>query len=423
MPTSSNASPVRRASARRSRLVARLSGLWALGAFLFPVVAEASDGPYYGGGFFLGCTFGEHTNFEGGVEGFANWRLDDVPEGGEGARHVAGGLLQLAWRPDAPRITLAGVGGMALSGGIVGFSQEHGGTYRFGVAPGFGIHMGVTADLAVAYSSLRHQFLLDDTWIGGGLRLPPFYGSLGVTKEEDEVQVGRPLRTDEGVLHCKQADDRKPGGERELAALHWQRAAQHECESVPAFLRLAEELLFHDAPDELVERALDAAEDEICHAVLSGLLAQALSPEARLPSMPLPEPRRLVRGESGLRQLATESLVDGLIGEGMAAERARLGSLQAKVPSFARAQRRIALDESRHAALGGAIARWAALAGGDTVRDALTDLRRREPSGGCDDSSQTDLHRYGLVGAQDANRIAERTTDSLPTQVERLLEG
>jgi hypothetical protein len=218
-------------------------------------------------------------------------------------------------------------------------------------------------------------------------------------------------------------DDRKPRDERELAALHWERAAQHECESVPAFLRLAEELLFHDAPDELVERALDAVEDEIRHALLSGLLAHALSPEAHLPRMPIPEPRRLARGESGLRQLATESLLDGLIGEGMAAERARLGSVQAKEPTFARAQRRIALDESRHADLGGDIARWAARIGGDTVRDALTDLRRREPSGECDDSSQTDLHRYGLVGARDANRIAERTTDSLPAQVERVLEG
>ncbi len=414
---------MRRASARRSRLVARLSGLWALGAFLFPCAAEASDGPYYGGGFFLGCTFGEHTNFEGGVEGFANWRLDDVPDGGEGARHVAGGLVQLAWRPDAPRITLAGVGGMALSGGIVGFSQELGGTYRFGVAPGFGIHMGITANLAVAYSGVRHQFLLDDTWIGGGLRLPPFYGSLGVTEEEDDVQAGRPLRTDNGVLHWMQTDDRPRRDERDLAALHWERAAQHECESVPAFLRLAEELLFHDAPDDLVERALAAAEDEIRHAVLSGLLAHALSPEARLPTMPLPEPRRLVRGESGLRQLATESLIDGLLGEGMAAERARLGSVQAKQPAFARAQRHIALDESRHAELGGDIARWATLVGGDTVRDALTDLRRREPSGERHDSSQTDLRRYGLVGAQSANRIAERMTQALPAQVERLLAG
>jgi hypothetical protein len=418
---SASNTPQVRPPVHRARLLARLSCLWALGSVLFPGTARASDEPSYGGGFFLGCTFGDQTNFEGGVEGYGTRRLDDVPEGGQGAHHVAGGLVQLAWRPGASRITAAGLAGTAMSGGVLGASGELGVTYRFGQLSGFGIHTGVTTDFAVLYGGLRHQFLLGDTWVGGGLRLPPFYGSLGVRERRQDSAVGRPLRTDEGVLHCDAGMQGKPRDERELAAQRWQDAAQHECESVPAFLRLAEELLFHDAPDELVARALDAAEDEIRHAALSAVLARALHPAALAPRMPLPTPRVYVPGERGLRQLATESVLDGLIGEGMAAERARLGAEKARDPRFASAQRRIHTDESRHAALGGDVARWAAQKGGDAVRDALADLRAVPPVHHDESVSSEEAHHYGLLRSADMESVAERMACTAPKHIETLI--
>ncbi len=347
-------------------------------------------------------------------------RLDDVPEGGKGARRVAGGLGQLAWRPGASRITAAGLAGTATSGGVLGASGELGLTYRFGQVPGFGIHTGVTADFAVLYAGLRHQFLLGDTWVGGGLRLPPFYGSLGVRERSEYTVDGRPLRTDEGVLHFDAGVSENARDERELAARRWQDAAQHECESIPAFMRLAEELLFHGAPDELVARALDAAEDEIRHAALSAVLARALNPAALAPRMPLPAPRVYLSGERGLRRLAVESVIDGLFGEGMAAERARLGAEQASDPRFARAQRRIHADESRHAALGGDIAHWAAHQGGDAVRDALADLRDFSPTHHDEKASTEEAHHYGLLRSADVERVAGRMMCAAPKHIATL---
>ncbi len=398
-----------------------MSCLWALGSVLFPGNAHASEELSYGGGFFLGCTFGDQTNFEGGVEGYGTRRLDDVPEGGKGARHVAGGLVQLAWRPGASRITAAGLTGTAMSGAVLGASGELGLTYRFGQLPGIGIHTGVTTDFAAVYGGLRHQFLLGDTWVGGGVRLPLFYGSLGVHSEQRYAVDGRPLRTDDGVLHCQQAAARMARDARGIAAERWQTAAQHECESIPAFLRLAEELLFHGAPAELVARALNAAEDEFRHAALSAVLARALDSAALPPRMLLPEPRVYVAGERGLQQLATESVLDGLIGEGMAAERARLGAEMARDPRFASAQRRIHADESRHAALGRDIAHWAAQQGGDAVRDALADLRAFSPVHHGEHVSTEEAHHYGLLRSADMQQVAERMTYAASQHIETLL--
>lgn len=134
----------------------------------------------------------------------------------------------------------------------------------------------------------------------------------------------------------------------------WLAAARAEHASVPAFARLSWQLWAHGAPPELIARAHEAALDEIRHAQVSFAMAEAhLQAPQHADALPLPEL------EAGTRlQLARESLVDGVWGEGRAAERLERRAAQAVSPQLRELLEQIARDERGHAELAADVVRW-----------------------------------------------------------------
>ncbi len=114
-------------------------------------------------------------------------------------------------------------------------------------------------------------------------------------------------------------------------------AAQLEAASVPAFEILAAELRAHDAPPELIARALASADDERRHARMMSSLARAHG------ATPGPV-RVVVREPRDLESIAGENAVEGLVREAYGARVA--------------IDRAIAVDEQRHADLAADVHAW-----------------------------------------------------------------
>jgi hypothetical protein len=114
-------------------------------------------------------------------------------------------------------------------------------------------------------------------------------------------------------------------------------AAQLEAASVPAFEILARELTAHDAPAELIERALASADDERRHAHIMTSRARAHG------ATPGPV-RVVVREPRELEAIARENAVEGLVREAYGARVAIDAA--------------IAADEERHAALAADVHAW-----------------------------------------------------------------
>jgi hypothetical protein len=131
----------------------------------------------------------------------------------------------------------------------------------------------------------------------------------------------------------------------------WLAAARAEHASVPAFRRLRNQLVAAGAPVALVERCDAAAVDEIRHARRCFALARAYSgvdwTAGALPCAPEPP--------VDLSSLAIESLVDGCIGEGIAADLARAGAQRATDPVIRETLMMFANDEAAHAELAWAV--------------------------------------------------------------------
>ena len=134
----------------------------------------------------------------------------------------------------------------------------------------------------------------------------------------------------------------------------WLAAARAEHASVPAFARLAWQLSAHGAPPELIARAHQAALDEIVHARRCFAVASAyLGEEQHAEALPLPE-----LGAGTLTRLAVESLVDGVLGAGRAAQRLELRAKAASDPVLRELLQQLATEERAHAQLAEDIVAW-----------------------------------------------------------------
>jgi len=126
-----------------------------------------------------------------------------------------------------------------------------------------------------------------------------------------------------------------------------------EAASVPAFLRLADELSAHAAPDALRARAEEAAHDEVRHAAgfawLRGLYGAKVTANDTL------EVPRHVRT---LEELAIENAVEGCVRETFGALVAQYQSETAADGPVRRLFATVAEDETRHAELAWDIAAW-----------------------------------------------------------------
>jgi len=382
---------------------------------MFAAPARAEDW-IPGLGFFVGGAFGERPGFEWGFETFATYRIVSSSCFDPNARAGIGPMAQLAIiNLHHPRFTAGLQGGGEFSYGGPALTGELGATYRFGDRPGFGIHTGATAIAGLFTLSGRTQWLLRDYAVNIGMR-NAYEGRdnpVSTFGSSEMCIVGRPLRTSNGVVRVDAsartavASPAADVDDEALAAgLEWQSAAQYECASVPAFLQLAVELLAHDAPDALVEAALSAAEDEMVHARISADLASRYLGSRVWPTLPDVAPRAPLAGRAGLMRLATESWLDGCLGEGMAAERARRASQQATDAGARIAQRLIARDEARHAELGWSILQWTLTVGADAARDAVSTLRNADidPAEG----HHRAIAQYGCLGTSEISEVAER---------------
>jgi hypothetical protein len=125
-----------------------------------------------------------------------------------------------------------------------------------------------------------------------------------------------------------------------------------EAASAVAFQRLAEELHGLGAPAELVRAARRSAGDEVRHARVTARLARRHGAEP--PSLHIAARMRA----RPLAAVALENAVEGCVRETFGALVASWQAAHAGDPRIARTMARVAVDETRHAALAWAIDRW-----------------------------------------------------------------
>lgn len=129
------------------------------------------------------------------------------------------------------------------------------------------------------------------------------------------------------------------------------RVAYLEAASVDAFAILAAELRAHGAPRSLVRSAQRAGADEVRHAREVGALATAFGVAAAKPVVARSTVRPLV-------DVAIENAVEGCVRETFGALVATWQAEHARDERVLAAMKRIARDETRHAALGWRIFEW-----------------------------------------------------------------
>ncbi len=196
---------------------------------------------------------------------------------------------------------------------------------------------------------------------------------------------------------------------RSALAERWMADARSEHASVAAFERLAHELRELGAPHSLVRAAERAATDERRHADLCTTLASLYAGRRIvLWTDAAPAPRR-----ASLEVVAREALLDGWVGEGVAARVARHAAERAH-PGLRRALGSIGRDEARHAALGRRIFEWSAGHRGlrlhETARELLAAPRHVTPPPRIPRGIPARVfERHGQVGAKTERRALART--------------
>jgi hypothetical protein len=192
--------------------------------------------------------------------------------------------------------------------------------------------------------------------VPGGLQL--LWTAMGLLTEWDwDWTSGRPLRDASGrARRSRLFRDGPPSASHVDDAVleEWRNVASAEHASIAAFEQLAAELSALGAPRDLVGRAAAAAREEQRHAADALAIVEDLSGERwRFRSESRP-PRR----EATLSQLAAESLVDGCLGEGLAAALAAQLVPLARLPNVRVFLFRVARDEAGHAELAWDIVAW-----------------------------------------------------------------
>ncbi len=170
-----------------------------------------------------------------------------------------------------------------------------------------------------------------------------------------EVPDGGPA----AALHCTScAVGRRPegfaldGSRSDGSAGDWfARVAELEAASIDAFRVLRTELRAHGAPKRLQNMARRAQADEVRHARAMGTIAHRHGGRFEKPIIG----KRHVRS---LEALAVDNAVEGCVRETFGALVATLQARRSKDPRVKAAMRRIARDETRHAALSWQLARW-----------------------------------------------------------------
>ena len=129
------------------------------------------------------------------------------------------------------------------------------------------------------------------------------------------------------------------------------RVAHLEAASIDAFVALGEELAARGAPRGLVKMAARCASDERRHARITSRLARRFGGDA-------PAPRVARARRRSVTAMAIENAVEGCVRETFGAMVATWQAAHAGDTEIAAAMKRIAIDETRHAAMAWAVAQW-----------------------------------------------------------------
>jgi hypothetical protein len=175
------------------------------------------------------------------------------------------------------------------------------------------------------------------------------------------------LRDDWCAAWSADANDLDEVTKRALADA-WRADAQMEHASVASFARFTLELLALGAPADIVAASQSASLDEVEHARLCFALASRFSGQAQGPG-PLDMAGAL--RVTSLAECAGWTVIEGCIGETIAALTARAQLDVAQDEDARRALVRIAEDEEAHAALAWRFVAWALSVGGAPVRAAV----------------------------------------------------
>jgi hypothetical protein len=187
--------------------------------------------------------------------------------------------------------------------------------------------------------------------------------------------VGGELRTAPVVRRADWMGDERPvmdglgAVERAALAAAWQADGLMEHASIASFARFVLHLLALGAPPSLVAAAQQAMADEVEHARSCFALAGAYAGHPVGPG-PLAIDGALV-GSISLREAAVAAVVEGCIGETLAAHQALAAAGVAKDAVVRRVLAGIAEDEARHAELAWRFVAWALGHGGADVREAV----------------------------------------------------
>ncbi|HVU05740.1 MAG TPA: hypothetical protein VHE30_28520 [Polyangiaceae bacterium] len=163
---------------------------------------------------------------------------------------------------------------------------------------------------------------------------------------------------------------------RETLRLRWTEIALMEHASVAAFARFLQDLFSFGAPAELVERTVAAMGDETRHAKDAFALASAYAGKGLGPGvLDAADDRPRSR-----REVVVTTILEGCIGETVAAVEAAEALARAADPAVRTALARVAQEESRHAELAWKFVSWV-LSSGDSelaaeTRSALLDVAR-----------------------------------------------
>lgn len=166
---------------------------------------------------------------------------------------------------------------------------------------------------------------------------------------------GRPVRGRSGRLLLPEIDVAEADDVPD-AARAWIEAARHEFSSVASFYCVGASLVALGAPSDLVDRTLEAADDEHRHSEICLAFAQRSGAGDVRIVTDVCELTRHRRRPDDLVDTATSALIDGVIAEGSAARRCKAAADH--TPALAAALRRLATDEFRHADLAIDIVTW-----------------------------------------------------------------
>jgi hypothetical protein len=206
----------------------------------------------------------------------------------------------------------------------------------------------------------------------------------------------------------------------------WIADARAEHASIAAFERLAAELDLLGAPAALIQWAKRAAREEDGHAraclelaaAYGGVAVDVVPSRSALSSPRFTKPGSSARRRVLLTRMPVESLLEGSVGEGLAAKVAREGSICAREVPLASILDQVAREEESHASLARAILAWCVGEDPSSVpvlRWALGRSRRHRAAVVTGD----DLRAFGRL---DSARVAE-LAHSAHEEAERHLQS